>query len=138
MNVNLLPLCVSFSHIKTNLIKMKYILCSAKIQTTIKELFESEHEIRRRMKKYKPKRLKKNQKKSFYCIQRSFFTRAAQNMIIFIHFDSCLFHHRIYYEFTMACPPLISLSMDRALRPVIAKVKVWFLISEPEWFQVPI
>ena len=30
---------------------MKYILRSAKIQTTIKELFESEHEIRRRMKK---------------------------------------------------------------------------------------
>ena len=51
VNVNLLPLCVNFSHIKTNLIKIKYILCCAKIQTTIKELFESEHEIRRRMKK---------------------------------------------------------------------------------------
>ena len=52
------------------------------------------------------------------------------------YFNSYDFHHRVYYELTMACSPvgLIS-SMDRALRLVNAKVRVPFPIK-PEFFQV--
>ena len=52
---------------------------------------------------------------------------AVQNMIHLIYFNSCHIHHRAYYKRTMACSPvgLIS-SMNRALRLVIAKVRVPF------------
>ena len=54
----------------------------------------------------------------------------------FIFFDSCHFDHWVYYELTMACSPvgLIS-SMDRALCPVVAKVRVLFPVKH-EFFQV--
>ena len=46
------------------------------------------------------------------------------------YFNSYDFHHRVYYELTMACSPvsLIS-SMDRALRLVITKVRMRFRSS---------
>ena len=53
------------------------------------------------------------------------------------YFNSYDFHHRVYYELTMACSPvgLIS-SMDGALRPAaITRVRVWFPIK-PKFFQV--
>ena len=56
---------------------------------------------------------------------------AVQNMVDFIYFSTCRLHYdRVYYELTMACSPvgLIS-SVDRALRLVIAKVRVRFLIK---------
>ena len=54
----------------------------------------------------------------------------------FIFFHSCHFDHWVYYELTMACSPvgLIS-SMDRALRPVVAKGRVLFPVKH-EFFQV--
>ena len=54
-----------------------------------------------------------------------------------IHFNSCHFHHRIYHELTMACSPvgLIS-SVDRSLRPIIAKVRVPLGFPlKPEFFR---
>ena len=46
---------------------------------------------------------------------------AVQNMIYFIHqFNSCHFHHRVYYKLTMACS-LVRLMDSRVLRPVIAE-----------------
>ena len=56
-----------------------------------------------------------------------------QNMIHFIHLNSCHFHHRAYYKLTMACFPvgLISL-MDSALRLVFLKVRVPSLILGPK------
>lgn len=47
-----------------------------------------------------------------------------------IYFHSYHFHHREYYELTIACFPvgLVSL-MDRVLSPVIAKVRVGFLLT---------
>ena len=54
----------------------------------------------------------------------------------FICFHSCHFDHWVCYELTMACSPvgLIS-SMDRALCPVVAKVRVLFLVKN-EFFLV--
>ena len=55
---------------------------------------------------------------------------AVQNMIHFVHFNSCHLHHREYYELTMACPPvgLICL-IDRVSRPAFANVRLRFPVS---------
>ena len=62
---------------------------------------------------------------------------AVQNMVDFIYFSTCHFHYdRVYYELTMACSPVgLIRSVDRALRLVIAKVRVRFLIK-PGFFRV--
>ena len=52
-------------------------------------------------------------------------------MFDYIYLNTCHFHYdRVYYELTMACSPvgLIS-SVDRALRLVIPKVRVRFLMK---------
>ena len=61
---------------------------------------------------------------------------AVQNMIHFVHFNSCHLHHREYYELTMACPPvgLICL-IDRVSRPAFANVRLRFPVK-PEFFKV--
>ena len=48
---------------------------------------------------------------------------------------SAVHHHRVYYELTMACSPdgLTSIT-KRALRPVIANVRVLFLVK-PNFFR---
>ena len=49
---------------------------------------------------------------------------------------SAVHHHRVYYELTMACSPDgLTTAVKRALRPVIAKVRVLFLVK-PNFFQV--
>ena len=62
---------------------------------------------------------------SFYCevhVSLSYLYPQFENMIHFIYFNSCHFHHRVYYELTIACFPVGLISaMDRTLRPVIAK-----------------
>ena len=48
-----------------------------------------------------------------------------------VHFNSCRFHHHVYYKLTMACSPVALISsMDRALRPVITKARVRFLVQD--------
>ena len=51
--------------------------------------------------------------------------------IHFKHFNSCRFHHRVYYKLTMACSPVALISsMDRALCPVITNARVRFLVQD--------
>ena len=58
---------------------------------------------------------------------------AVQNTIHFIY--SCHFHNRVYHELTtMAFSPVgLCSPMDRALRPVIVKVRVFQVLFQPPW-----
>ena len=71
-----------------------------------------------------------------YHFQVRIFIRSSKydSFRIFVHFNLCHFHHRVYYELTMACSPVFLICLiDRASRPAIANVRLRFPVK-PEFF----
>ena len=71
-----------------------------------------------------------------YHFQVRIFIRSSKydSFRIFVHFNLCHFHHRVYCELTMACSPVLLICLiDRVSRPAIANVRLRFPVK-PEFF----